>query len=86
MNRALILIMAAFPPAIWGSTYLVTSEFLPADKPLTAAVLRILPVGMLVVLLNWHWPRPEQWGKLIVLSLLCMSLLHWPRCRPRDCW
>ncbi|MCK1788595.1 EamA family transporter [Pseudomonas violetae] len=70
--------MAALPPAIWGSTYLVTSEFLPADKPLTAAVLRTLPVGLLLVLFNRHWPRPEQWLKLLVLSLLCMSLLHWP--------
>lgn len=78
MNRALILAMAALPPAIWGSTYLVTSEFLPADKPLTAAVLRILPVGIFLVLFNRHWPRPEQWMKLMVLSLLCMSLLHWP--------
>lgn len=69
--------MAALPPAIWGSTYLVTSEFLPADKPLTAAVLRILPVGLLLVLFDRHWPRPEQWLKLLVLSLLCMSLLHW---------
>lgn len=70
--------MAALPPAIWGSTYLVASEFLPADKPLTAAVLRILPVGLLLVLFSRHWPRPEQWLKLLVLSLLCMSLLHWP--------
>lgn len=78
MNRALLLLMAALPPAIWGSTYLVTTELLPADKPLTAAVLRILPVGLLLVLFNRHWPRPDQWLKLTVLSLLCMSLLHWP--------
>lgn len=78
MNRALLLMMAALPPAIWGSTYLVTTELLPADKPLTAAVLRILPVGLLLVLFNRHWPRPDQWLKLSVLSLLCMSLLHWP--------
>lgn len=78
MNRAVLLLMAALPPAIWGSTYLVTTELLPADKPLTAAVLRILPVGLLLVLFNRHWPRPHQWLKLTVLSLLCMSLLHWP--------
>lgn len=78
MNRPLLLLMAALPPSIWGSTYLVTSEFLPADKPLTAAVLRILPVGLLLVLFNRHWPRSDQWLKLTVLSLLCMSLLHWP--------
>lgn len=78
MNRASLLLMAALPPAIWGSTYLVTSEFLPADRPLTAAVMRILPVGLVLVLFNRHWPRPDQWLKLTVLSVLCMSLLHWP--------
>lgn len=78
MNRILLIAMAALPPAVWGSTYLVTSEFLPADKPLTAAVLRILPIGLLLVAFNRHWPRADQWLKLCVLSLLCMSLLHWP--------
>jgi probable blue pigment (indigoidine) exporter len=78
VNRVLLIAMAALPPAIWGSTYLVTSELLPADKPLTAAVLRILPAGLLLVVFNRHWPKPDQWLKLCVLSLLCMSLLHWP--------
>lgn len=78
MSRVSSLLMAALPPAIWGSTYLVTSEFLPADRPLTAAVMRILPVGLVLVLFSRHWPRSNQWLKLTALSLLRMSLLHWP--------
>ena len=27
------LLIAAFAPAVWGSTYLVTTEFLPPDAP-----------------------------------------------------
>lgn len=76
MRRLLILLMAALPPAIWGSTYLVTTEMLPADRPLTAAVLRLLPVGLLIVLLTRSWPASGQWWRLLVLSALCMSGLH----------
>jgi probable blue pigment (indigoidine) exporter len=76
MRRLMILLMAALPPAIWGSTYLVTTEMLPADRPMTAAVLRLLPVGLLIVLLTRCRPAPGQWWKLLILSALCMSGLH----------
>lgn len=78
IHRAMVLLMAALPPAIWGSTYLVTTELLPPDKPLMAAVLRILPVGLVITLMTRYRPDRSQWGKLLVVSLLCMSLLHWP--------
>jgi len=70
--------MAALPPLVWGSTYLVTTEWLPPDRPLTAAVLRILPVGLLMVLLTRYRPAREDWLQLLLVSALCMSLLHWP--------
>ncbi|WP_185267198.1 EamA family transporter [Halopseudomonas xiamenensis] len=76
MNR--LWVMAALPPLVWGSTYLVTTEWLPADRPLTAAVLRILPVGLLMVLLTRHRPQRAEWPRLLLISALCMSLLHWP--------
>lgn len=71
-------VMAALPPLVWGSTYLVTTEWLPPDRPLTAAVLRILPIGLLMVLLTRHLPSRRDWLRLMVVSMLCMSLLHWP--------
>ena len=37
-------------PVIWGSTYIVTTELLPPDRPFTAALLRTLPAGLLLVL------------------------------------
>lgn len=76
MNR--LWVMAALPPLVWGSTYLVTTEWLPPDRPLTAAVLRILPIGLLMVLLTRYLPERRDWPKLILASALCMSLLHWP--------
>src|SRR3989344_4665387 len=40
----------ALGPGIWGSTYIVTTELLPPDRPFTAALLRTLPAGLLVVM------------------------------------
>src|SRR5690606_29468383 len=71
-------VMAALPPLVWGSTYLVTTEWLPPDRPLTAAVLRILPIGLLMVLITRYIPSRDDWLRLVVVSALCMSLLHWP--------
>ncbi len=43
-NRQLLDIsITALAPIIWGCTYLVTSECLPADYPLTMALLHALP-------------------------------------------
>ena len=52
-RHTLILLLTALAPLIWGSTYLVTTEFLPPERPLTAAVLRVLPAGVLLLL----WTR-----------------------------
>ncbi|EED35679.1 regulatory protein [Luminiphilus syltensis NOR5-1B] len=70
--------MAMLPPILWGSTYLVTTELLPPDKPITAAVLRVLPVGLLILLMTRFRPTADQFKKLVVISLLVISLFHWP--------
>ena len=44
------LLLTALAPLIWGSTYLVTTLFLPPDRPFTAALLRVLPAGVLLLL------------------------------------
>ncbi|MFE5914806.1 EamA family transporter [Streptomyces wedmorensis] len=38
--------LTALAPAVWGSTYLVTTELLPADRPLPASTVRALPGGV----------------------------------------
>lgn len=40
---------SAVAPMLWGTTYLVTTELLPAHRPLLAATLRALPAGLLLV-------------------------------------
>ncbi|WP_459581136.1 hypothetical protein [Dickeya oryzae] len=40
---------AFYAPCVWGTTYFVTTQFLPADKPLLAALIRALPAGLILI-------------------------------------
>ena len=63
----------AIGPVIWGSTYIVTTELLPPDRPFTAALLRTLPAGLLLVLWGRRgpaWGDGVGWLRLLVLAAL----------------
>lgn len=62
--------ITALAPAIWGSTYIVTTQVLPPGLPLTAALLRTLPAGLLLLLFTRDLPAVGQWRRLITLSAL----------------
>lgn len=62
--------LAAVAPISWGTTYLVTTEFLPPDRPLLSGVLRTLPAGLAVLLLTRTLPRGRWWWRSAVLGLL----------------
>jgi probable blue pigment (indigoidine) exporter len=64
------VLLTGLAPAIWGSTYIVTTELLPPDRPFTAALLRALPAGLLLALYCRRLPARGGWGRLIVLSAL----------------
>ncbi|WP_432280475.1 EamA family transporter [Tropicimonas omnivorans] len=67
-------LLAASAPAVWGSTYIVTSELLPPGYPLTDAVLRALPAGLLLLLVTRQLP-PLRWlGRLAILGALNFSI------------
>lgn len=57
-------------PIFWGTTYLVTTQFLPPDRPLLAATLRALPAGLLILLITRRLPRGAWWWKSLVLGTL----------------
>jgi probable blue pigment (indigoidine) exporter len=63
-------LLTALPPAIWGSTYLVTTEYLPPDRPLLAATVRALPAGLVLVLVSRMLPRGMWWWRALVLGVL----------------
>ncbi|OSP00068.1 EamA family transporter [Microbacterium sp. LEMMJ01] len=70
MNRLTLTLVTALAPAAWGTTYLVTTELLPAGHPLLAGLLRSLPAGLLAVLLARRLPHGAWWGKALVLGAL----------------
>lgn len=64
------MVVAMIAPIIWGSTYVVTTQMLPADKPIMASVLRALPAGLLLVLLSRQLPTRSWWLRVVVLGML----------------
>ncbi|EJF7711430.1 EamA family transporter [Providencia rettgeri] len=77
MNRITVLGLTALAPIVWGSTYLVTTEMLPAGIPLTLAVLRALPAGLLLILVLRKLPEGIWWLRVVVLGVLNFSLFWW---------
>ncbi|WP_328953194.1 EamA family transporter [Kitasatospora purpeofusca] len=69
-NRLAIVLLTALAPAIWGSTYLVTTELLPPGRPLLAGVLRALPAGLLLIALTRRLPTGSWWWRSLVLGTL----------------
>lgn len=69
-------LVTAIAPCIWGTTYLVTTEMLPPDRPLTAAVLRVLPVGLVMLAYLRVSPTGRWWWRLMILGLLNIGVFQ----------
>ncbi|MFJ5438350.1 EamA family transporter [Pectobacterium brasiliense] len=70
------VLLTALAPAIWGSTYIVTSEILPPDRPFTAALIRVLPAGLLLLLFTRRFPARRDWWRVLVLSALNIGVFQ----------
>ncbi|MFF9058288.1 EamA family transporter [Streptomyces sp. NPDC014882] len=70
MNRAATVLLTALAPVSWGTTYAVTTEFLPPDRPLFTSLVRALPAGLLLLALVRVLPRGAWWGRAAVLGVL----------------
>ncbi len=69
-NRAALILLTALAPVSWGTTYAVTTEFLPADRPLFTGLMRALPAGLLLLALARVLPRGAWWWKSAALGAL----------------
>lgn len=70
MNRPATVLLTALAPVSWGTTYAVTTEFLPPDRPLFTGMMRALPAGLVLLALARVLPRGVWWGKAAVLGAL----------------
>lgn len=74
MTRTTDTWLAATAPAIWGSTYLVTTLMLPDGYPLTVAMLRALPAGLILLALVRRLPPSGMLGKTLILGALNFTI------------
>ena len=68
--------LTALPAAIWGSTYAVTQQWLPPGRPLFAATVRALPVGLLMLLWLRRLPKGDWWWRSLVLGSLNIGIFY----------
>jgi probable blue pigment (indigoidine) exporter len=69
MNRRTVMV-TAIAPALWGTTYVVTTELLPPGRPLLAAALRALPAGIFLVASTRRLPQGNWWWRATILGAL----------------
>ena len=60
-SRTRLTLATAVAPLTWGSTYAVTTQWLPAGEPLFTAAVRALPAGLLILLATRSLPRGAVW-------------------------
>lgn len=70
LNYLADVAMTGLAPAVWGSTYYVTTQFLPQGYPMHVAMLRALPAGLLLLLLVRRLPTGIWWGRTFILAAL----------------
>ncbi|MEV7884612.1 EamA family transporter [Streptomyces sp. NPDC002817] len=70
MTRSATILLTALAPVSWGTTYAVTTEFLPADRPLFTGLVRALPAGLLLLGVARVLPKGAWWWKAAVLGAL----------------
>ncbi|MEV6557087.1 EamA family transporter [Nocardia sp. NPDC051756] len=64
------LALTALTPIVWGSTYAITTEFLPPDRPLFTALMRALPAGLALLAITRVLPRGIWLGRAAALGIL----------------
>jgi probable blue pigment (indigoidine) exporter len=62
--------LTALAPVTWGTTYIVTTEFLPPDRPLLSAAIRALPAGLALLAITRTLPHGAWWWRSAVLGTL----------------
>ncbi|MEJ7832181.1 MAG: EamA family transporter [Nocardioides sp.] len=68
-------LITAVAPIAWGTTYVVTAELLPPDRPLFAAVVRALPAGLLLLALRRQLPTGVWRWRALALGICNIGLL-----------
>ncbi|AQQ15948.1 putative inner membrane transporter YedA [Corynebacterium glaucum] len=68
------VVLSASAPAVWGTTYIVTTQFLPPGYPIWSSVLRALPAGIIGLLICKQLPRGEWIWRSLIMAILNIGL------------
>ncbi|MEC3955790.1 EamA family transporter [Nocardia sp. CDC153] len=68
------LALTGLAPLVWGSTYAVTTTFLPPERPMFTAVMRVLPAGLLLLALTRKLPYGQWISRALVLGVLNIGI------------
>ncbi|WP_434746128.1 EamA family transporter [Candidatus Pantoea rara] len=71
------IVITALAPVIWGSTYIVTTQTLPAGMPLLASVIRALLAGIILLLICRVRPNGIWWMRMAILGFLNIGLFFY---------
>lgn len=69
-----MLAATGFAPVVWGTTYAVTTQALPAGHPLFAGLARALPAGLLALAIGRTLPHGSWWWRSLALGTLNIGM------------
>jgi probable blue pigment (indigoidine) exporter len=70
--------VTALAPAVWGSTYLVTTEWLPPNRPLLDTTVRALPAGLILLAAFARTMPTRKWLlRVLVLGTLNIGAFNY---------
>jgi probable blue pigment (indigoidine) exporter len=68
------VLLTALAPIIWGTTYFVTTQFLPPNRPLFVSAIRAAPIGLLMLAGFRELPKGIWLWRASVLGTLNIGL------------
>ncbi|MGH9971070.1 MAG: EamA family transporter [Pyrinomonadaceae bacterium] len=68
------VLLTALAPIIWGTTYFVTTQFLPPNRPLFVSTIRATPIGLLMLAGLRELPKGISLLRTSVLGTLNIGL------------
>ncbi|MBU3061009.1 EamA family transporter [Nocardia sp. NEAU-G5] len=69
------LVLTGLAPLVWGSTYAVTSTFLPPERPMFSALMRVLPAGLLLLAVTRKLPQAQWIPRIFALGSLNIGIV-----------
>ncbi|MFK8184172.1 MAG: EamA family transporter [Phormidesmis sp.] len=75
-SRLSDILLTSLAPISWGTTYIVTTEFLPPGHPLLVASMRALPIGLLLTISLRKLPQGIWWLRMLILGGLNIGIFQ----------